>query len=120
MAEKTKTARISSEKTRLTRYFALADPKSKGIAAPLIQNAAFMKATLEDLQEIINADGLVEEYQNGSAQKGMKQSAALQGYNAMVKNYTTVIKTLAHILVEARQEKGTTLSDVMSDLMNDE
>lgn len=68
------------------------------LVAPLLQNAAFMAITLEDLQETINAEGATDEYQNGANQRGMKQSATLQGYNALIKNYTTVIKTLSSVL----------------------
>ena len=120
MAEATKEARIKREQTRLTRHFSGIEPRYKAIATPLIQNAAFMKATLEDLQEIINEEGLIDEYRNGSSQNGMKQSAALQGYNAMVKNYTAVTKALGNILIQTGPVKTATLSSVMDDLMSDE
>ena len=75
--------------------------------APLLQNAAFMAITLEDLQETINAEGATDEYQNGANQRGIKQSATLQSYNALIKNYTTVIKTLSSILPpEEKPVKG--------------
>ena len=120
MAEATKEARIKREQTRLTRHFAGIEARHKAIAVPLSQNAAFMKATLEDLQEIINEEGLIDEYQNGSNQNGMKQSAALQGYNAMMKNYTAVTKALGNILLQASPAKEATLSSVMANLMEDE
>ena len=50
-----------------------------------------MKVTLEDLQEAINENGVTEEYQNGANQRGIKQSATLQSYNALIKNYASVI-----------------------------
>ena len=120
MTDMTKEARIKREAKRLTKQFAEIDEKNKTLAVPLIQNAAFMKATLEDLQEIVNEEGLIDEYQNGSAQHGMKQSAALQGYNTLVKNYNAVIKTLAQILLQAAQERGSTLGDMMAGLLKDE
>lgn len=65
---------------------------------PLIQNAAFMRVALDDLQEIIAEQGPVEQYQNGANQYGTKQSAALQSYNSLVKNYAAVIKNLFGLL----------------------
>lgn len=48
-------------------------PKNQmAIVEPLIQNAAFMKITLDDLQKSINADGCSEEYMNGANQYGKK------------------------------------------------
>ena len=79
-----------------------------------------MKATLEDLQDEVNYGGLLDEYQNGSTQKGMKQSAALQAYNALVKNYTAVIKTLAGILQQTEPNKTATIGELMGALMDDE
>ena len=96
--EKIKRARISSELNRLTAYFEPIEEKQMAIIGPLLQNAAFMRITLEDLQEIINRDGPVERYQNGANQYGLKQSSAVQSYNALMKNYAAVIKTLAQIL----------------------
>ena len=53
-------------------------PKNQmAIVEPLIQNAAFMKITLDDLQKSINADGCSEEYMNGANQYGKKASADL-------------------------------------------
>ena len=120
MAEQTKEARIKRELDRLKKQFVKLDGRQKAVASSLIQNAAFMKVTLEDLQEIINSEGLIEEYQNGSNQKGVKQSAALQGYNALVKNYTAVLKTLGNMIIQSGEEKGATLGDLMADLMSDE
>ena len=98
MEELTKEKRIAEELKRIEVFFAdLADNK-KAIVAPLLQNAAFMKITLDDLQELINTDGVVDVYQNGANQNGTKQSATLQSYNSLIKNYTTVTKKLFDLL----------------------
>ena len=45
-------------------------PKNQmAIVEPLIQNAAFMKITLDDLQKSINADGCSEEARTSTAKK---------------------------------------------------
>lgn len=90
--------RIADEIARISIYFEDVPENQRAIALPLIQNAAFMKVTLEDLQEIIKREGVTETYQNGANQFGVKQSASLQSYNALVKNYAAVVKTLDKLL----------------------
>ena len=113
----TKEERIEAELKRITERFEKADGNAKAIVAPLIQNAAFMKVTLEDLQEIINAEGVTDEYKNGANQYGIKQSATLQSYNALIKNYASVIKTLASILPpeEKPQAKTKTPEEILAE-----
>ena len=94
----TKQERIRQEYARISVFFADIADNQRGVIEPLLQNAAFMKVTLEDLQEKINNDGLIDEYQNGENQKGLKVSAALQSYNSTVKNYGGVIKQVFSLL----------------------
>ena len=98
MPKITKEKRISDEIKRISELFEEVDANQRAAAIPLIQNAAFMKVTLEDLQEIINTEGVTETYQNGANQHGVKQSATLQSYNSLIKNYAAVIKTLSSLL----------------------
>lgn len=98
MPEISKEKRINEELTRVSLYFENTADNEKAIIAPLLQNAAFMKVTLEDLQEIINTEGVTEVYQNGANQHGIKPSAALQSYNNLMKVYTSVVKTLSTYL----------------------
>ena len=94
----TKEKRIEEELLRISLYFEDIDENRKAVIKPLIQNSAFMKITLDDLQDQIASSGVVEHYQNGANQSGMKQSAALQSYNSLVKNYAAVTKTLFSLL----------------------
>ena len=73
------------------------------VIEPLIQNAAFMRVTLDDLQDLIAKDGVVDTYMNGANQYGTKQSAALQSYNSLIGKYAAVIKTLAQYLPPERR-----------------
>lgn len=98
MNEKTKKKKIEAEFLRISRYFENVPENKKEVVRPLLQNASFMKVTLEELQVLINRDGVVDEYQNGANQHGTKQSATLQSYNALVKNYASVIKSLWSLL----------------------
>ncbi len=90
--------RIAEELKRMEEFFEDADANQRAIVTPLLQNCAFMRTTLEDLQEIILKEGCVEVYQNGQHQSGVKQSASLQSYNALIKNYSSVIKSILALL----------------------
>lgn len=95
--------RINSERETIEFFFKDLAESKKAIITPLIQNAAFMKVTLECLQEKINSEGVTEIYQNGANQCGVKQSATLQSYNSLIKNYASVIKTLSQLLPPEKQ-----------------
>ena len=106
MTEIAKDSIVNEEFSRLSQYFEDMKENERAVINPLIQNAGFMRATLDELQEIITEQGPVEEYMNGQNQYGMKQSAALQSYNALVKNYTAVIKSLFSLLPRQKEKIG--------------
>lgn len=96
--------RIKREREKLTEVFAKMDENKRKTAEKLMDNAAFMAVTLEDLRDSINENGCVSEYQNGENQFGTKKSPEVEVYNTMIKNYTTVIKTLCDLLPESNGE----------------
>lgn len=102
MAQKTKDQRIRAEFNKLKRLCGELPESKKAIALPLIEQAAFMRITLKDLQAEINESGCVEKYQNGRNQSGYKVTAALQSYNSTVKNYAAVCERLDRILPSAQ------------------
>ena len=63
--ELTKEQKIKKEIARLKRVFKDLDKNKLQTVESLIKNAAFMAVSLEELQEIINAEGYVVEYHNG-------------------------------------------------------
>ena len=104
MNDLTKEKRIHQELERISNFFEPLAENQRAIIKPLLQNAAFMLVTLEDLQTKINTEGVIEVYQNGANQHGMKQSAALQSYNSLIRNYASVIKTLSGMLPPERRK----------------
>ncbi|WHH60411.1 hypothetical protein [Petroclostridium sp. X23] len=100
MKKSDKHKRISAEIKRLNSIFENIDESKLKIAKSLIENAAFMTVTLEDLQETINKDGVVSEYQNGENQWGTKKSPEVEIYNTMIKNHSSIIKQLTELAPE--------------------
>lgn len=96
--ELTKDERVKKEMRRLKRIYKDMDPDAKKATQSLIENAAFMVVTLEDLQETINREGVISEYQNGANQWGTKKSPEVEIYNTMIKNHMSIIKQLTDLL----------------------
>lgn len=69
-------------------------PKDKMKAAEgLIQEAAFMKVTLEETRHVIDQEGILEKFEQG-AQKFLREHPATKVYNTMIQRYATVCKQL--------------------------
>ncbi|MGG3307332.1 hypothetical protein ABER23_07885 [Paenibacillus lautus] len=98
LADPSKRGRIDAEIKRLSGLLGGVDGKSKKIVSSLIGNAAFMSVTLEDLQETMNENGVVSEYQNGENQWGTKKSPEVEIYNTMIKNHSAIMKQLTDLL----------------------
>lgn len=96
-----KDARIKKEIVKLKKMFKDMDKETMNAVSSLIRNAAFMAITLDDLQETINREGAVSEYQNGENQWGTKKSPEVEIYNTMIKNHMAIIKQLSDLLPKA-------------------
>lgn len=100
-----KSERIKKEISRLKKQLKNMPESALNIALSLVKSAAFMTVTLEDLENSINKNGIIEEYQNGKNQWGKKKSPAVEVYNTMVKNHATIIKQLTDLVVEKIEQK---------------
>ena len=93
--ELTKDQRISQEYARMKELFSAMPENELRFCDPLLQNAAFMCVTLQDLQLAINENGVTDEYRNGANQSGTKASADLQAYNSLAKVYNALMDKLS-------------------------
>ncbi len=98
LSEISKDERIKKEIRRLNGLFKGIEPKLKKTVQPLIDKAAFMCVTLDELQNHINKHGVTEEYKNGKEQFGVKKSSHVEVYNTMIKNYSSVMKQLTDLV----------------------
>lgn len=120
--EITKDKRISAEKKKLEKLFKdleinLGGAEGKGVykvkdlpIGRLIDRAAFMKVTLEDIEEDINENGYSEMFtQSENVPPYPKRRSCVETYNTMVKNYTAVCKQLQEFLpksIEVKKDSG--------------
>ena len=95
---KTKEEIIKSEKRKLTGICSKIEKKTKKAVESLIDEAAFMAASLYELRKIIEEKGYTEEYQNGANQKGVKKTSEIEIYNTMIKNYMATVKQLTDLI----------------------
>lgn len=97
---------INREKAKIIESFKKMeiDQQRLEAAASLIDNAAFMAATLKELQKLIKKVGPVTTYQNGANQFGTKQSDEVKTYLSMINKYNSVMKQLLNMLPAEQQE----------------
>lgn len=103
MAKIKKTTRIQREKDRLLDIFKDLEANKLRTCAALIDRAAFITISLEDLEEQLNETGWVEAYQNGENQSGMKKSAAADVHISLTKNLNAIVKQLLDLVPPAQK-----------------
>lgn len=115
---KSKEEIIKTEKRKLAGIYTRLDRKTKKSVDSLIDEAAFMAASLYELRQIIAEKGYTEEYQNGANQKGVKKCSEVEVYNTMIKNYMAIIKQLTDLLPKDQTAKAVAVSDGFEDFIN--
>lgn len=88
---------IKKEIARLNKILRDIDKNKRASAEGLIQEAAFMRATLQELKEQINKNGVIDEMPQGEYSI-LRESPAVKTYNTMIQRYTTVCKELFNLL----------------------
>lgn len=108
MATFDKADKIKKETRRLKKIFKDLEPNKLKTVDALIARAAFITVSLQELEEQLNHDGWVEEYQNGRNQSGLKKSAAAECHISLTKNLSTIMKQLIDMVPPAQKESRLT------------
>jgi len=98
-------ARIKTEKDRLRKIFKNLPTERKKTVEKLVERAAFMLISLENMENEINSDGLITEMVQGKYTIE-RAHPLLSTYNTMIKNYAAVTKQLCDNLPDSEQEKA--------------
>ena len=112
MAKQSKRVKVKKEKARLTELFKDLEPNKRQTCLALIDRAAFITVSLEELEAQLNEIGWTEYYQNGETQSGWKKSAAADVHISLTKNLNTIIKQLLELVPPAKQRSK--LEELMS------
>lgn len=115
---KSKEEIIKSEKRKLAGIYLRLDKKTKKSVDSLVEEAAFMAASLYELRKIIDEKGYTEEYQNGANQKGVKKCSEVEIYNTMIKNYSSVVKQLTDLLPKEQTKGIAPVNDGFEEFVN--
>jgi ADP-heptose:LPS heptosyltransferase len=102
--EEEKQKQIKKEIAKLRRLCKNLPRDRQRAAEGLIQEAAFMRVTLEETRHIIDHEGVLETFEQGS-QRFLREHPATKVYNAMIQRYSTVCKQLFELLPDADQAK---------------
>ena len=88
---------VKREITRLTNLFKDIEKNRRLSSKGLIEEAAFMKATLTELKELINENGAIDDMPQGEYSI-LREHPALKSYNTMVQRYSGILKQLTDML----------------------
>lgn len=116
---KSKDEIIKAEKRKLAGIYTRLDKKTKKSVDSLVDEAAFMAASLYELRRIIDEKGYTEEYQNGANQKGVKKCSEVEIYNTMIKNYSAIVKQLTDLIPKEQAKSVQNMSDGFEDFINE-
>lgn len=94
---------IRTEKKRLNTLLTDLTQDKKKAAEGLIDECAFMRATLKQLRNYIDKHGILDEMAQGSYSI-TRESPAVRTYNTMVQKYSAVCKQLFDMLPVKKPE----------------
>lgn len=98
-----KEKRITAEKKRLNEIYAEISKENKAIIEGLINRAAFMRATLEDMEKDLDDTGFVEMFtQSEKTEPYERERPVARLYNTMNKNYQSIIKQMSDLIPKDR------------------
>ena len=103
MALTDKEKKVRKEKRRLAAIFAGLDANKLETVDALIDRAAFITVSLQELEADLNTYGWTEEYQNGQNQRGLKKSAAAEVHISLTKNLNAIMKQLLDLVPPAQK-----------------
>lgn len=92
-----KAKRIKKEMTRLRRLFKSLSKDKQQAAEGLIQEAAFMRVTLEETRHIIDRAGVIEVFEQGK-QRFLREHPATKVYSSFINRYVAACKQLFDLL----------------------
>ena len=102
-----KAKRIKRELTRLRKSFKPLPEDKRRLAEGLMQEAAFMRVTLEETREIIDREGVIELFEQGK-QRFLREHPATKVYTSLVNRYSAVVKQLVDLLPDPKQGQDVT------------
>jgi hypothetical protein len=95
---------VNREIARLTNLFKDIDSNRRLTAKGLIEEAAYMRITLQELKVEIDKHGPIDEMSQGDYSI-LREHPALKSYNTMVQRYTNIIDKLTNLHPKEEMKK---------------
>lgn len=105
---KLKEKAIKKEENRLKRIYKNIENNKKSTIEGLIQRAAFMRISLDEMEQDINENGFTEPFSQGKQEPYLRQRPVADIYNKMNTSYQKIIKQLTDLLPRADPKKDDT------------
>lgn len=105
--EYTKEERILKEERRIKRVYKELPKDKTDVTQGLIRRAAYMRITLEDMENYLDENGFVEMFSQSDNQTPYERERPVARlYNTINKNYQSIIKQLSDLLpkVEPKEQ----------------
>ena len=97
--ELTKSERISTEEARLRKNYKEIKRDKAAIVDGLIRRAAYMRISLEDMENDLDDKGFYELFSQSESQEPYERERPVaRQYQSMNKNYQSIIKQLSDLL----------------------
>ncbi|WP_271396875.1 hypothetical protein [Salinicoccus roseus] len=113
--EKTKEQRIRTEYNRIKKSYKALPKESMNVVEGLIKRAAFMRISLEDMEEDLMENGSTEPFSQSENQIPYdRERPVARLYNTMNGNYQKIIRELSSHLPKDVQEKMDSPEDIMT------
>ena len=99
---------INREIARLTKNFSSIDGKKRSIIRGLIDRAAFMRVSLDEMEVDLDKNGFTELFSQGDQVPYERKRPTADLYNTMNANYQKIIKQLTDLTPkeEPKQDTG--------------
>lgn len=97
---------IEKERKRLSKIYNVIEEKRKNTIEGLIQRAAFLRVTLDELEEDINIYGVTEWFAQGDQEPYLRERPTARIYNAMNTSYQKITKQLTDLLPKEDPRQG--------------
>ena len=102
---KEKEEAVKKEEKRLKRIFGRIEKNKKSTIEGLIQRAAFMRISLDEMEQDINKNGFTEKFSQGNQEPYLRQRPISDIYNKMNTSYQKIVKQLTDLLPKEELRK---------------
>jgi hypothetical protein len=110
--------RINREIKRLSELFSSVNTDELELNFPLIERAAHMRILIEDLEDIINIEGSIEDFSQTKDISYERETVASRQYATFTKIYPTIIKQLTALL-PTKELQSSVNNQLVGFIMND-